>query len=64
VLFRDKKAGRMTAIPIIDVSGLSSDPAAASPAVKAIGAACRNVGFFYVTGHSVPKVFSDNHLGR
>jgi isopenicillin N synthase-like dioxygenase len=60
VLFRDKKAGRMTAIPIIDVSGLSSDPAAASPAVKAIGAACRNVGFFYVTGHSVPKGLSED----
>jgi isopenicillin N synthase-like dioxygenase len=48
----------MTAIPIIDVSGLSSDAAAAGPVVQAIGAACRDVGFFYVTGHAVDAALS------
>lgn len=49
----------MTAIPIIDVSGLAGDTAASGPVVRAIGAACRDVGFFYVTGHEVPKILSE-----
>jgi isopenicillin N synthase-like dioxygenase len=42
----------MTAIPVIDVSGLSGSEAGRVAAE--IGAACREVGFFYVTGHAVP----------
>ena len=46
----------MSAIPVIDVSALSgSDPAATSAVAREIGAACRDVGFFYVVGHGVPQ---------
>jgi isopenicillin N synthase-like dioxygenase len=43
-------------LPVIDVSPLR-DPAADHTAVTAaIGAACRDSGFFYVSGHGVPSV--------
>src|SRR5215472_15909452 len=46
----------MTGLPVIDVSPLR-DPAADHAAVAtAIGAACRESGFFYVAGHGVPSV--------
>jgi isopenicillin N synthase-like dioxygenase len=49
----------MTDIPIIDVSGLRSDDIADRNAVAAeLGAACRNVGFFYVTGHGIPPAIA------
>ncbi len=49
----------MTVIPIIDVSDLSSGDASSSAHVVAeIGAACREVGFFYVAGHPVPQALS------
>jgi isopenicillin N synthase-like dioxygenase len=42
-------------IPIIDVSALAGDDAgAAVETAAAIGAACRETGFFYVSGHTVP----------
>lgn len=45
----------MTDLPIIDLSGLRSESAAARRAVAAeIGRACRDIGFFYVTNHGVP----------
>ena len=45
----------ITDIPIIDVSGLRSSDIAEREAVAAeIGTACREVGFFYVTGHGIP----------
>jgi isopenicillin N synthase-like dioxygenase len=47
----------MTAIPVIDVSGLMGGDAARVAAE--IGAACRNVGFFYVTGHPIPQALRD-----
>lgn len=46
----------MTDIPIIDVSGLEG--AEAVRVAAEIGAACRDVGFFYVTGHPVPASLS------
>jgi isopenicillin N synthase-like dioxygenase len=46
----------MTAIPVIDVSALGGSDA--SRIATEIGAACRDVGFFYVTGHTVPKDLS------
>lgn len=49
----------MTSIPIIDVSGLAGDAAAAGPVVQAIGSACRDVGFFYVTGHPISTTQRD-----
>jgi isopenicillin N synthase-like dioxygenase len=46
----------MTGLPVINVSPLR-DPAADHTAVAAaIGAACRDSGFFYVSGHGVPSV--------
>jgi len=49
----------MTDIPIIDVSGLRSPAQASREAVAAeLGAACRHVGFFYVTGHSIPPAIA------
>lgn len=41
-------------IPVIDLEGSDRDPAAARRAASAIGAACRDIGFFTVIGHGVP----------
>ena len=46
----------MTAIHVIDVSGLMGSDA--GHVAAEIGAACREVGFFYVTGHAVPAKLS------
>jgi isopenicillin N synthase-like dioxygenase len=44
----------MSAIPVIDVSALAGDDEADIARVAHdIGTACREVGFFYVTGHTV-----------
>lgn len=48
----------MTAIPVIDVSALSQGGDRMAEVAAAIGAACRDVGFFYVTGHPVPPTLS------
>jgi isopenicillin N synthase-like dioxygenase len=49
----------MTDIPIIDVSGLRSAERDKRDAVAAaLGNACRQVGFFYVTGHGIPPSVS------
>ncbi|MGA7808853.1 isopenicillin N synthase family dioxygenase [Bradyrhizobium sp.] len=45
----------MNAIPVIDVAPLITGTADEARAVAAsLGRACREVGFFYVTGHGVP----------
>ncbi len=45
----------MSAIPVIDLAPLLSGGEAGHRTVAAeIGAACRGIGFFYVTGHGVP----------
>jgi isopenicillin N synthase-like dioxygenase len=45
----------LSRIPVIDISGLGMDNAAAQRNVAAvIGKACRGIGFFYVVGHGVP----------
>lgn len=42
-------------IPLIDLSNLASPDAAARQAVAAeLGRACREIGFFVITGHGVP----------
>ena len=42
-------------IPVIDIGGLySSDPAARKAVAARIGAACDDIGFFYVVNHNVP----------
>jgi isopenicillin N synthase-like dioxygenase len=45
----------ISAIPVIDLGPLRhGDDAAKAETVRAIGDACRNIGFFYVTHHGVP----------
>jgi isopenicillin N synthase-like dioxygenase len=48
----NEHAGQASDIPIIDVGALI-DGAAPHDAARAIGQACRETGFFYVTGHGV-----------
>lgn len=44
-----------TTIPVIDIGGLrKGDPAASREIAEQLGAACRDVGFFYVSNHGVP----------
>jgi len=48
------------AIPIIDVSPLAGgEEAGIRRVAREIGAACRGIGFFYVTGHSVPATLTE-----
>ncbi|GAN77797.1 isopenicillin N synthase family dioxygenase [Acidisphaera rubrifaciens] len=50
----------MVDIPVIDVAPLfADDPAPVAEVAAAIGAACRGVGFFYVTGHAVTPALRD-----
>ena len=45
----------MNTIPIIDVAQLiDGSPAQADAVAGALGRACRDVGFFYISGHRVP----------
>ena len=49
-----------SAIPIIDVTGLSAgDPAALARIARELGSAARDVGFFYVVGHGIPAALRD-----
>ena len=46
----------MTALPVIDVSGLASDELSARARVASeLGHACREIGFFYVVNHGIPE---------
>jgi isopenicillin N synthase-like dioxygenase len=46
----------MTALPVIDVSGLTSDELSARARVAAeLGHACREIGFFYVVNHGISE---------
>lgn len=48
-------------LPVIDISALASPDRAQRAAVAAqIGAACRTVGFFAITGHGVPAALIDD----
>ncbi len=45
----------MSGVPVIDVSPLrSDDPADRSAVADRLGQACREIGFFAVTGHGIP----------
>jgi isopenicillin N synthase-like dioxygenase len=45
----------MSAIPVIDVTPLlAGSPEQERVVARALGDACRDVGFFYIVGHSVP----------
>jgi isopenicillin N synthase-like dioxygenase len=49
-----------TQLPIVDVSGLHRTDSAAHQAVAAsLADAARNCGFFYVTGHGIPRALVD-----
>ena len=50
-----------TSLPVIDLSPLIEHPSsqAADAVVQSIGKACREVGFFYVTGHGVSQELQD-----
>ncbi|WP_374574381.1 isopenicillin N synthase family dioxygenase [Phenylobacterium sp.] len=51
------------AVPVIDISGLSSaDPQARRAAAARIGQAAREVGFLQVTGHGLPEALFDGLL--
>jgi isopenicillin N synthase-like dioxygenase len=45
----------MTELPVIDIAALAGTDAAAKRRVAAeLGRACREIGFFYITGHGIP----------
>jgi len=46
-------------LPIVDLAPLAEGEAGFSRVAAAIGAACRDVGFFYVVGHGVPRALVD-----
>jgi isopenicillin N synthase-like dioxygenase len=47
-------------IPLIDVAPLrGSDPEAKGAVARALGKACREIGFFHVAGHGVPEALMD-----
>lgn len=49
-----------TPLPLIDIADLASpDPAARRRVAAEVGAACRGIGFFAVTGHGVPQAVVD-----
>jgi isopenicillin N synthase-like dioxygenase len=58
LLGKQRSASRieaMNSIPVIDIAALVKGlPEEARVTVKALGDACREVGFFYVSGHGVP----------
>jgi isopenicillin N synthase-like dioxygenase len=46
----------VSAIPIIDIAALVAGPSEQAQAVAGdLGRACRDVGFFYITGHGIPE---------
>jgi isopenicillin N synthase-like dioxygenase len=53
--------GKMENIPVIDVSGLRSpDLPDRLHVAKALGQACREVGFFYIVGHGISQATRKN----
>jgi isopenicillin N synthase-like dioxygenase len=49
------KEKHVNAIPVIDIAHLvNGSPAQSHLVAAALGRACREVGFFYVTGHGIP----------
>src|SRR4051812_23838115 len=51
----------MKQIPLIDFSGsLAGDAAAHAETVRQVYEACTTIGFFYITGHGIPKTLIDD----
>ncbi|HEY3842558.1 MAG TPA: 2-oxoglutarate and iron-dependent oxygenase domain-containing protein [Acidimicrobiales bacterium] len=53
----------MTAVPLIDISPLREGGPGADLVGKSLDAACREVGFFYVSGHGVDQELIDRLQG-
>ena len=54
----------MNAIPVVDISPLTrGSPQQGLMIGRALGQACRDVGFFYVTGHGVPPALTKRVFG-
>ena len=54
----------MSAIPVIDIAPLvDGSPEQAQAVARELGRACREVGFFYVTGHGVPSALTARVFG-
>ena len=54
-----------SSLPIVDISPFISNNASSilrSECVSRLSSACRDVGFFYLTGHSIPPSTTDNVL--
>ncbi|CAN5218357.1 oxidoreductase [soil metagenome] len=51
-----------THIPVIDLTGSFSDPTALARVGAEIHRACRETGFFYVSGHGVPQAIMDGEI--
>jgi len=52
-----------SSLPVIDISGLyAEEPEARLAVARKIGAASRNVGFFYVTGHRIGRELRERLL--
>src|SRR3981081_2896308 len=50
----------MNAIPVIDIAPLvNGSPEQGHAVASALGRACRDVGFFYISGHGVPPALID-----
>ncbi len=55
----------MTSLPVIDITGLTaSDPAARRAVGSALREACSAHGFFYCTGHGVPRALMDTVMAE
>jgi len=56
---------RFTQLPVVDVSGLDRDDAAGRQSVASnLAGAARNCGFFYVTGHGLPRNLIDRLIAQ
>lgn len=52
-----------SSLPVVDVSGLyAAEPEARLAVAREMGAAARNVGFFYVTGHRIDRALRTDLL--
>jgi isopenicillin N synthase-like dioxygenase len=57
--------GRFSHLPVVDIAGLYSSDVSARAAVGArLADAARNCGFFYITGHPLPKALMDGLIAQ
>ena len=51
------------ALPVIDIAPLLKRDTGRAAVIEALGKAARDIGFFLVTGHGVPRALIDDILG-